>query len=238
MDSLIERVCKESPIERNPYFAALMDGTFERADFVETQVQFFFAVDFFSRPMAAVAAKIPSAKRRVEILRNVWEEHGEGSEHIAHGATFLEFLSRLDGITPAEVEARALWPEVRIFNTTLVGAAVLDEYVVGVSMMGIIEYMFVDISNRIGRGIVQRGWLDSSAMIHYELHEHLDSKHAADFFDVLRPEWEKGETERYNIAQGLRLGATVFDGLYRGLYRARTRRLDSRESTGVQPSCM
>jgi hypothetical protein len=33
----------------------LADGSFDREDFVETQIQFFFAVVFFSRPMMALA---------------------------------------------------------------------------------------------------------------------------------------------------------------------------------------
>ena len=45
-------------IEYNPYFASLADGSFSREDFIETQIQFLFAVVFFSRPMAVLAAII------------------------------------------------------------------------------------------------------------------------------------------------------------------------------------
>jgi hypothetical protein len=224
MDAMIRRVLEDTAYEKNPYFIALADGSFEHADFVETQVQFHYAVDFFSRPMAAVAAKIPHAYRRMEVLRNVWEEHGEGDAKMAHGTTFLIFLERLAMIDAAGVAKRALWPEVRIFNTTLVGAAVLDDYLVSVAMMGIIERMFADISSWIGRAVVTRGWIERERMIHYTLHEKIDFKHADDFFDVLRPAWAQSATDRYQIEQGMRLGAAVFDGMYRGLYEHRTRR--------------
>lgn len=224
MDALIDDVLASHRPDDNPYFAALEDGSFSRDDFLETQIQFYFAVVFFSRPMAAVAAKIPSADQRLEIVRNVWEEHGEGNASLAHGTTFLELLDRLGGVTPADVDARALWPEVRAFNTALVGAAVLDEHLVSVGMMGIIERMFVDISSRIGRAIVARGWLPRERMVHYALHEELDVKHAEDFFRVLRPTFETRPGDRYYIEQGLRLGAYVFDRLYRDLHAARARR--------------
>ena len=42
--------------------------------------------------------------------------------------------------------------------------------------------------------------------------------HSDDFFAVLAPCWEKGGEHRYYIEQGLWLGATVFNGLYEGLY--------------------
>lgn len=209
----------------NPYFEALRSGAFERADFVETQVQFYFAVVFFSRPMAAVAAKIPQAARRLEVLRNVWEEHGEGDAGLTHGATFLEFLRRLDGLEPHDVDARALWPEVRAFNTALVGACVLDEYLVGVAVLGMIERMFADISQWIGSLVVERGFLQQDELVHYKLHAQLDVRHSADFFDVLAAPWAAGEGDRYAIRQGLELGGYLFDRLYRDLFAARARRL-------------
>lgn len=224
LEETVNRILGECGYRENPYFISLADGSFGRADFVETQVQFYFAVIFFSRPMAAVAAKIPHPRDRVEVLRNVWEEHGEGNTRVMHGETFLTLLDRLAGLRPEEVEGRALWPEVRAFNTTLVGACVLDEYVIGVGALGMIERMFVDISQWIGRGIVAREFVEAGRLIHYELHEELDVKHSQDFFDVLAPVWERSMEDRYYIEQGLRLGAYIFDRLYRDLYGARDRR--------------
>lgn len=225
MNGTIDALLKEVAYDSNPYFVALQDGSFDKEDFVETQAQFFFAVDFFSRPMAAVAAKIPNARQRVEVLRNVWEEHGEGDTILTHSETFATFLNRLQGLTPADIEARVLWPEVRVFNTTLAGAAVLDEYQVSVAMMGIVERMFSDISFWIGQAVMKREWISEKEMIHYNLHQDLDIRHSDDFFNVLAPLWDanKGD-DRYAIEQGLRLGATVFNGLYAELYRNRHRR--------------
>lgn len=224
LDSLIARILDECGYRDNPYFVALRDGTFSKDDFVETQIQFYFAVIFFSRPMAAVAAKIPFPQQRVEVLRNVWEEHGEGDPRLMHGETFLVLLDRLAAISVADVHARALWPEVRAFNTTLVGAAVLDEFVVSAAMMGMIERMFADISAWIGRAIVGRGFLTDENLVHYKLHEKLDQRHSDDFFTVVKPAYESSADDRYYVEQGLRLGAYAFDRLYRDLFRARARR--------------
>ena len=84
--------------------------------------------------------------------------------------------------------------------------------------------MFCEISSWIGEAVIARGWLPRERMIHYNLHQDLDIKHSDDFFAVLAPTWEKGGDHRYYIEQGLWLGATVFSGLYEGLYRARARR--------------
>ncbi len=224
MQDAIQSILEQVGYERNPYFVNLKEGDFSKEDFIETQTQFFFAVIFFSRPMAALAAKIPTPELRLEILRNVWEEHGEGDADRVHGSTFVEFLNRIGGLKQEDIEARKLWPEVRIFNTTLTGACVLDEYMVGVGMMGIIERMFSSISNWIGRDVVDRGWLPAERMMHYNLHEEIDIKHSQDFFDVVSKPWNQSDVDRYYIEQGLLLGATVFNDLYRALYSNRARR--------------
>jgi pyrroloquinoline-quinone synthase len=232
LERRIDELLSECGFRANPYLTGLAGGELELSDFVETQIQFYHAVTFFSRPMAALAGKIPTPRLRVEILRNAWEEHGEGDPLRSHGTTFRAFLSRLAGVTEADIERRALWPEVRQFNTVLAGACVLDEYLVGAAVMGMIERMFCEISFVIGKGVVARGWLPASRMIHYDLHEKLDVKHAQDFFDVVREAWEQSRENRYAIEQGLRLGATCFNGLYEGLYRARARRL-ARDTRGA-----
>lgn len=178
--------------------------------------------------MAALAAKIPDAALRTPIVRNVWEEQGEGDAARMHGATFVTFLARLSGQSTADVERelqrRPLWPEVRAFNTLLLGACVVDEYLVGAAVLGIVERMFAEISSWIGRAVVGRGFLGAQQLVHYDVHERLDVRHAADFFRVLSSQWPTGVKEREHIEQGLRIGAHAFDALYAGLYRARERR--------------
>lgn len=224
LNELIEKVLAETDYFNNPYFVNLREKTFEKKDFVETQAQFFYAVIFFSRPMAALAAKIPTPELRLEVLRNVWEEHGEGTLAHGHGTTFLEFLKRLDHFSEEEVYLRGLWPDVRIFNTTLSGVSVLDDFIIAVGVLGIIERMFSEISAWIGQGVIENEWLTENEMIHYKLHQELDIKHSEDFFRILELPFQKSAENRYLIEQGLRLGATLFNNLYAGLWARRKTR--------------
>ncbi|HYC78966.1 MAG TPA: iron-containing redox enzyme family protein, partial [Planctomycetota bacterium] len=150
--------------------------------------------------------------------------HGEGDLSRRHGATFLELLRRLAGLSQADVEARAFWPEVRAFNAVLASACVLDDWEIGAGCLGMIEHMFAVISARIGRALVTRGFLPEERVVHYSLHEELDVRHSDDFFAALRATYESDARGRGLVDQGLRLGAYVFDRLYRDLYAARARR--------------
>jgi pyrroloquinoline quinone (PQQ) biosynthesis protein C len=208
---------------RNPYLVALADGSMTRDEFIETQIQFLFAVVFFSRPMATLAGRLPRPQMRVPLIENMRDEHGSGRLTVCHENTFIELLERL-GVDRLEIDARALWPEVRAFNTTLAGMCTLDDALTGLAALGIIEDMFSGISTSIGQSIVSRRFLPKDHVVHYTTHEALDVQHAEGFYAGLYEPYEKHVRLQYQIDQGLELGAYAFMTMYEGLYRARARR--------------
>jgi pyrroloquinoline quinone (PQQ) biosynthesis protein C len=217
--ALKERV---DPIGQSPYFRTLRDGSMTKEQFVETQLQFFHAVIFFSRPMAALVGRIPRPQMRVALLENIGDEHGSGRLTVCHENTFLELLARL-GVERPQVDRRALWPEVRAFNAALLGVCAHDDVYTGLAALGIIEDMFAGISAEIGRSIVERGWLKRRDVVHYTTHQELDVAHAEGFYASLYEPFERHPRWRYQIEQGLELGAYVFLRLYDDLWRARDR---------------
>lgn len=225
MQEKVNEILCDINLKENPYFLSLKNKEFDKDDFIETQIQFYFAVTFFNRPMSVLVAKIPHAHLRIEILKNIWEEHGNGDLKKAHSNTFIEFLKNIGCISTQDIQKRELWPEVRIFNTCLSGVCVLDNYMVGVAMMGMIERMFCEISSVIGNSILDIGWLTQENLIHYNLHEKLDVQHSEDFFEVISESYEKNEENKYYIEQGLKLGSTLFYNLYKELYNKRKRRV-------------
>ena len=184
--------------------------------FQDSQRQFFFAVTFFARPMAALVGRIPDPTQRLDVLHNVVEEHGDFQPHLFHHNTFCDFLHSIQ-VDPSTLQAQALWPEVRAFNSALTTACVLDEIEVGIACMGMIEFAFADISAAIGKSVIDRGWLTPDTLTHYKLHAAIDHRHADEFFSVVEPAWDEPQ-KKYLIEQGLALGAYIFDRLYRDLH--------------------
>jgi hypothetical protein len=222
LQALIDDVLQRTAARSNPFFVALRTDL-PHAAFVATQLEFFHAVVAFHRPMASLAARLDDDAHRTTIFRNVHEELGEGDASRAHGATFITFLSRLMSTSEHEVRhhlsTTAAGPAVRAFNAALQGVCGVDDVVVGAATMGIIERMFSEISTWIGTACVARGFIDHDAMVHYDLHERLDLRHADDFFRVLADAWTTPQGRRH-VEDGLRLGAFVFDRLYRDLIRS------------------
>jgi pyrroloquinoline-quinone synthase len=213
-----DQILKAVDIMNNPYLQTLGDGTMPLECFRRTQEQFFHAVTFFPRPMAALVGRIPDPRSRIDILHNLVEEHGEFHEESFHHTTFQRFLATL-GCPVDKSKETPIWPAVRAFNSVLTCACVLDELEVSVGCMGIIEYAFAGISAIIGNAVVERGWIPKDKLVHYTLHAEIDSRHAEEFFAVIELGWDN-PMRRYFIQQGLELGAYIFDRLYRDMYMA------------------
>ena len=217
-----EQLKLETGIDSNIYFESLKDGSLTLDQFRRTQEQFYFCVAFFSRPMMALVGRIPDAVRRLELLRNVVEEHGDFEETSFHQHTFESFLRSI-GSTVNELEdQQRQWPEVRAFNSSLIGACLMDELEVGIGCMGIIEHCFANISSMIAKYVVDRGWVELSELRHYRVHAKLDIQHAQDFFELIEDSWSD-PIRRTFVEQGLRLGIYIFDRLYQSLYESSQR---------------
>src|SRR5947209_278630 len=119
-------VLKKIDILANPYLLALQDGSMSLECFRRSQEQFFFAVTFFPRPMAALVGRIADPKSRLDILHNLVEEHGEFQEQSFHHTTFQQFL-RTIGSQPEIASKAPVWPALRAFNSVLTASCVLDE---------------------------------------------------------------------------------------------------------------
>lgn len=201
------------PLCNHPYFARLRD--MERSQFVRGQSQFFYAVRFFARALAALLARQPDSAARQVLMHNLAEEHGWDEERggdfqpgMAHDRTFETFLARLGG------QVGPQGPAVLAFNLALYGACSSEPVPLAFACLGMIEYAFADISACIGEAVVQRGWVPSEQLVHYSLHAEIDKRHAAELFSVVET------ADREQVQQGLELGWHIFSQLYVELDRA------------------
>ena len=221
MNQTVQAILRDFNPGKNPYFRALEDRSFERGDFVETQVQFYNAVVHIHRPMRTLANRTPSDRNREKILANIQDELGHGNAQDSHEQTFLCFLNRIANLSETEVRKKPVWAELRAFNQQIDHACAHQDYRFSAALLGMIEHLFSDVSTRIGKHLIQEQWMSPENLIHYNTHAVLDVQHAQDFYDVALPDWAQ---EADLIPRGLQQGAQLLDNLYRDLYRHRQQR--------------
>ena len=211
----VEKIRDSIGLTNNPYFVKLRNGEMSRDAFVGSQRQFYFAVDFFSRPMSALLMRISSPGKRLPILKNVVEEHGDFRPNAFHESTFRDFLAAMG--EESTVDSVEMHAPVHAFNCTVMAACLVDPLPTGIACLGFIEYTFAEISAMIAASVVERGWIARDSLAHYSLHAELDKRHAADFFGLVEADWED-RSRRPLVERGLRLGGYAFHGLYRDLH--------------------
>lgn len=212
-----DKILADCGIFNGPFFETLRSGKMSLDNFKKTQIDFFYAVDFFSKPMAALIARLDQHDQRIDILHNIVEEHGDFNASYYHSETFRQFLKSL-GLDPYKVlENNKTSPAVDAFNTALMGAVYSKDPLAGIGCIGIIEYAFAEISATIGNCVIDRGWVNRKELVHYGVHAELDKTHAEDFFILLEP-FVNNPQAKDIIDSGLKLGAHIFNELYRQLF--------------------
>jgi pyrroloquinoline-quinone synthase len=218
--SWVAREADSHALFRNEYFTSLKEREMSREVFMATQQQFYFAVRYFPRPMAALMARMPDSALRQGLVHNVSEEHGfeeetgEGFDPVlAHDVTFRRFLASL-GVRPGGMPEVREGAAVRAFNTSLMGTCLMERTEVAFACLGVIEHSFAGLSALIGNSVVGQGWVASHALVHYTLHAEIDQRHAADFFKAVAGAWAAGGISRAAVEDGVWLGLHIFNRLY------------------------
>jgi pyrroloquinoline-quinone synthase len=218
----MEKLLKDISYQNNVYFNSLHQGMFEKEEFIETQIQFFSILTFSKEPRLAFLEKSCQLGLDESSLSSIWNEEGQSFFHSRHCDSFLQFLSFLGGVDSMNLEFKTLWPEVRIFNTAILGACVLDRVWVGFGLMSALERVAAQLFPSIVNAIIKKNWILFEQLNYYSpkkfnddlLKKALADLDSKDFSDIDLYDWE----------QGVRMGAVLVDQLYSDLYRGRFRR--------------
>lgn len=211
----VEKLWTELNLFKTPYFLSLTDGSMSKREFIKSQKAFHLAVSYFSKPMLILASRIHSSHTRLQIIENIYEEHGEMNENEFHENTFQEWLHRLE---PDHKDAEEIPNNLpsSAFNAALTGTCFSDSVEKGACCLGVIEFMFFHISKFIADAVVYRGWLSKDQLIHYNLHADLDMKHSKDLLEVV----DKLPVHHINdCLEGVKFGSFIFCRLYEDLYK-------------------
>jgi pyrroloquinoline-quinone synthase len=176
-DAAVSRVCRGYDFNNHPYIAWMLDPTTTRQQFTQTQLPFKFAVERFSQPLAMIVARLERTPDRLNIVDNLCEEHGLFPGGRSHVGTFAEFLTAL-GASADDIKSVAPPVHVHAFNESLLGHCAIRSPEAGAAAIGMIEALYVNISDSISKTILRRKWVLPGSQSHYAVHAELDIRHA------------------------------------------------------------
>ncbi len=218
LDHAVRQVATSYDFHRHPYLCWMQQDSTSREAFCQSQIPFRFAVESFSQALAAVLARMPILEERLTLANNVAEEHGHGDRLRSHKFTFRQYLQAL-GASVDDLTSPCKIP-VLAFNQSILSYSLTQSGEAGAALLGMIEYLYVDISGAIAHTLYQRQWTAPGSQSHYAVHEKLDVEHARELLALAEPSWHESRS-RAQAAQGILLGAYYFWRLYGDLQPTR-----------------
>ncbi|MCA9658381.1 MAG: iron-containing redox enzyme family protein [Myxococcales bacterium] len=209
-----DQITRVYDFDVHPYFVWMRDPATTLEAFRASQQPYRYYVEHFSRPLAAVLARIgPAATRIATVFDNVCEEHGRGDVRASHIATFDGYLRALG--VPASALSEPCPPAIAGAYEAFLNLALVSEPEVGAASLGFVEYSHIGIAEMLARNMHERFWGDLQAQEHYRFHAEIDMEHASDLFAVCEPAWQAGR--RQATIRGLLLGAHYWWSLFRDM---------------------
>lgn len=218
LESLEEEI-RSHPALNHPFLKKFSSGklTLDRIRIFARQ--YYLYSRWFSMYVAAVIANMPDEKPRGYLVKNLYEESGEGNLERSHPAIFRRFLAALR-LDASEVERAEPLPETRLFIHEYLFLCRGGPFLKALGALGpgtesIVPYIY----HPIHEGLRKEPGLKEKDYEFFTLHMHLDVEHSANIKEALL-DYAVTKENQALIRQGAMeiLGARTV--LWNGLERA------------------
>ena len=162
-----------------------------------------------------LCSRINSYSERLNILENIFDEHGNGDVKKSHGETYKQYLINL-GIEKDKIKKNDFHISVKNFYSKIDNVVRNDDLQKAIAMYGIIEDRYTIISSVIAKTLLKNNWLDNSKLAHYLVHEEIDMYHSKLFYDLIEKKW-LDNSSNIPIKEGLNLGNELILKLFNEL---------------------
>lgn len=212
MDNILDYANNVNNINFNKYFINLQNIP-PINNFLKSQECFISAVDNWSRVFGLLLYYLPTDHHRSIIIKNLYDEHGEGDINKSHVNTFKLLLLSLNYNEEILLYNETLpsYKYIKIFNEKLKDVINTKNWIYSVAMLGMIEYTYITVSKNIHNYLCN--YLTADDINHYSLHEILDVSHSTELFSLLpelTDESKDGLNYGYNLMNELYINLTEF----------------------------
>lgn len=204
----------------HPYLRLLEDGLIDTAELRRFIVQYNEYCAVFPRLLAAVASNIPDDLTRLGLIKNLWEEHGEGDPRLSHRTLFSRLWSALsiDSLHPRE---REVLSSTASYAQKMLHFCKSRHFLEGLGALGPGTESFTGVEYEvILNGLKQLGLLSEFDLEFFAAHIELDGDHYLEALSSLE-QWVDEEHEednrrlvRFGAMTAIEFEVEFWDGLY------------------------
>jgi pyrroloquinoline-quinone synthase len=210
LQAAVEQVAEIYEFQWHPYFIWMRSVGVNQHQFSRSQVPFQYAIDAFATSFAVVAQ--PSELPLVETV--VLTEATVLTRPSAPRLAFQHCLQRLDRRVDLGMSCPS---DMALANRRVLNHCLTQPIASGAATLGMIEYLYVEVSATITQIVQHRGWADQDSDFYCMIHGALAVNAAPDLLTLASTTWDQPEA-RSQTARSLMLGAQYLWDLYDGLY--------------------
>lgn len=222
MEEILTVAKSINKIDDNKYFIYLkknvkLPNVLE--NFIDSQIDFIQAVDEWSCILGRMICYVPGVKERNVLIKNLYDEHGNGNIENAHVKTFSKFIKMLYDISnkrnpDCDGTGKIIVDEfINKLHITIISSD-SDLWIYSIAVLAMIEYTYISVSKSIHE--FTANYIEPELIHHYNLHEILDYTHATELFSLVA-EYYNTETGKLIINEGIKKGYKILYELYEQL---------------------
>lgn len=210
--SFRSRLFHGADVENHPLFLSLFGGKLDRETEQVIALEIHQVVDAFPRFLSALITQIKDWRLRMELVENLFEEHGRSKAAAVHVVTYRSFLHAL-GIDGARIDAYEPALPSLCYIRAMLDLCARQPVAEAVGALAVVEETVARVSPIAARFGALRS-TGAKLGSHFSAHEVLDVSHANELYDVAS---RLGESTIEGVIRGMQLGMYYHTRLYSDL---------------------
>ena len=170
----------------------------------------------FPRFLAATAANIPNDTARFPIIKNLWEEHGEGNIEKSHRTLYQNFAKALQ-LNIGNLETIKALESTKYCVESLLKLCRQTHFLESLGALGPGTEFFTSAEyQKIADGLLKYDFFRKDDILFWTVHISLDEAHYSDMMNVLIPYVKKEENQQLIVRgakQAVALELIFWNGL-------------------------
>lgn len=214
----LEEEIRAHPALNHPFLEKFRQGKLSLDRIRLFARQYYLYSRWFGRYISAIVANMPDEYPRAFLIKNLYQEHGEGNPDNTHPAMFRRFMRALR-LDSQEIEETEPLPEMRLFIHEYLLISRECHFLEAMGALGpgtesIVPYIY----RPIYEGLKKEPSLKGDDIEFFALHMTLDIEHSANIKEALLQYAEKEQNQRL-IRQGAMAALSARTVLWNGLER-------------------
>lgn len=214
-----QEIILRNEIETHQLFRGLLNDSFNSSEIESIGLEIFQVVLVFPRFLSAMITRIEDYKLRMDLVENLFEEHGRMKIEKVHSETYINFLKKIGLNEQTILNSRPNLPAI-VYTRGILNLCLHENILEGLAALAVIEEIVARVSITTGKFARKFSAQEKGHVDHFSDHEVLDLAHSREIYQIVahyaesqKDRVSKQELER-SILLGLELGCYYQKSLY------------------------